>query len=104
MQLAEDLLKYVISYTIQHCKEELEFLKTRLLDEEKQKPQDERSELDLIAKLNFCLSNNFERLTYTEAIEILRNSNPNKKKKFKRRNKEINERNYLLVFWIQHKE
>jgi asparaginyl-tRNA synthetase len=89
MQLAEDLLKYVISYAIKTCPDELEFLKNRLLEEEKSKPQDERSELDLLAKLNFCLDNNFERLTYTEAIEILRNSTPNKKKKFK----------YLIESW-----
>ncbi|MDF2437621.1 MAG: asnS [Bacteroidota bacterium] len=89
MQLAEDLLKYVIAYALKTCPDELEFLKTRLLEEEKQKPQDERAELDLLAKLNFCLDNNFERLTYTEAIEILKNSNPNKKKKFK----------YLIESW-----
>jgi asparaginyl-tRNA synthetase len=89
MQLAEELLKYVISYALKNCAEELEFLKTRLLEEEKTKPQDERSELDLMEKLNFCLSNNFERLTYTEAIEILKNSTPNKKKKFK----------YLIENW-----
>jgi asparaginyl-tRNA synthetase len=89
MQLAEDLLKYVIQHALQNCADELEFLKTRLLEEEKQKPQDERSELDLLAKLNFCLENNFERLTYTEAIEILTNSTPNKKKKFK----------YLIESW-----
>ena len=83
MQLAEDLLKYVIKHAIENCAEELEFLKNRLLEEEKTKPQDERSELDLLAKLNFCLDNDFERLTYTEAIEILKNSNANKKKKFK---------------------
>jgi len=89
MQLAEDLLKYVIKYAIDNCADELEFLKTRLLEEEKLKPQDERSELDLMAKLNFCLNNDFERLTYTEAIEILKNSTPNKKKKFK----------YLIDSW-----
>ncbi len=83
MQLAEDLLKYVIKHALTTCADEIEFLKNRLLDEEKQKPQDERSELDLTSKLNFCLDNNFERLTYTEAIEILKNSTPNKKKKFK---------------------
>jgi len=83
MQLAEDMLKYVIRYAMEHCAEELEILKNRLLEEEKQKPQDERSELDLLTKLNFCLDNEFQRLTYTEAIEILKNSNPNKKKKFK---------------------
>ncbi len=83
MQLAEDMLKYVIRYAMDQCPDELEFLKTRLLEEEKQKPQEERSEMDLIAKLQFCLDNEFQRLTYTEAIEILKNSNPNKKKKFK---------------------
>jgi asparaginyl-tRNA synthetase len=88
-QLAEDLLKYVIKYALENCADELEFLKTRLLEEEKSKPQDERSEMDLLSKLNFCLNNNFERLTYTEAIEILKNSTPNKKKKFK----------YLIEEW-----
>lgn len=83
MQLAEDLLKYVIAYAMKHCADELEFLKNRLLEEEKSKPQDERSELDLLSKLHFCLDNEFERLTYTEAIDILKNSTPNKKKKFK---------------------
>jgi asparaginyl-tRNA synthetase len=83
MNLAEELLKYVINYALTNCTDELEFLKNRLLEEEKQKPQDERSVLDLIAKLNFCLSNDFQRLTYTEAIDILKNSNHNKKKKFK---------------------
>jgi len=89
MQLAEDLLKYVIKHALTTCADEIEFLKTRLDEEEKQKPQDERSELDLVSKLNFCLDNSFERLTYTEAIEILRNSTPNKKKKFK----------YLIENW-----
>ncbi len=83
MQLAEDMLKYVIRYATERCPDELEFLKNRLLEEEKQKPQDERAELDLLAKLQFCLDNDFQRLTYTEAIDILRNSNHNKKKKFK---------------------
>ncbi len=83
MQLAEDLLKYCIAYALENCADELEFLKNRLLEEEKQKPQDDRSELDLLAKLNFCLDNEFQRLTYTEAIDILKNSNHNKKKKFK---------------------
>jgi asparaginyl-tRNA synthetase len=89
MQLAEDMLKYVIRYAIEKCPEELEFLRNRLLEEEKQKPAEERSELDLLAKLQFCLNNEFQRLTYTEAIDILRNSNHNKKKKFK----------YLIDSW-----
>ncbi|WP_411274689.1 asparagine--tRNA ligase [Daejeonella sp.] len=83
MDLAEELLKYLIKYAIDNCSDELEFLTSRLLEEEKQKPQNERSDMDLLAKLNFCLDNDFERLTYTEAIGILRNSKPNQKKQFK---------------------
>ncbi|MEO8794315.1 MAG: asparagine--tRNA ligase [Daejeonella sp.] len=83
MDLAEELLKYVINYALEHCSDELDFLKNRLLEEEKSKPQADRSELDLISKLNFCLNNDFERLTYSEAIRILKNSKPNQKKQFK---------------------
>ncbi|TAH03434.1 MAG: asparagine--tRNA ligase [Sphingobacteriales bacterium] len=83
MNLAEALLKYVIKYALTNCGEEIEFLKTRLLEEEKNKPQADRSELDLIEKLQFCLDNDFERLTYTEAIDILKASKPNQKKQFK---------------------
>ncbi|MET4080324.1 asparaginyl-tRNA synthetase [Pedobacter sp. UYP30] len=83
MQLAEDMMKYVISYAKENCEEELAFLNNRLLEEEKQKPQNERSELNLLDKLQFCLDNDFERLTYTEAIAILRSSKPNQKKQFK---------------------
>jgi len=83
MKLAEDMLKYVIRYALDNCREELEFLNTRLLEEEKSKPQHERSELSLIDKLNFCLDNDFEHLTYTEAIAILKASKPNQKKQFK---------------------
>ena len=83
MQLAEDMMKYIINYALLNCKDELAFLNDRLLEEEKQKPQQERSELSLIEKLNFCLANDFERLTYTEAINILKHSKPNQKKQFK---------------------
>lgn len=83
MQLAEDMMKYVISYAKEHCKEELDFLNNRLSEEEKQKPQNERSELSLLEKLDFCLANDFQRLTYTEAIDILKASKPNQKKQFK---------------------
>ncbi len=83
MNLAEELLKYTIKYTLEHNKEDLEFLEQRLLQEEKQKPQNQRSEMALIEKLNFILENDFERLTYTEAIEVLMRSKQNKKKKFK---------------------
>lgn len=82
MDLAEEMLKYVMRYTLENCKEDIEFLNQRLAEEEKQKPQNERSEWTLLEKLNFCIENNFERVTYTQAIEILRESNHNKKKKF----------------------
>jgi asparaginyl-tRNA synthetase len=83
MNLAEALLKYVIKYALENCSDELQFLKSRLLEEEKNKPQAERSELDLLEKLEFCLNNDFERLTYTQAIDILKASKPNQKKQFK---------------------
>lgn len=82
MDLAEELLHYVIRYALEHNKEDIEFLTQRLLEEEKQKPQNERNEMNLMEKLNFCINNKFERVTYTEAIAILRESNHNKKKKF----------------------
>lgn len=81
MNLAEDMLKYVISYALEHCMEDLTFLSNRLTDEEKNKKADERS-MELIEKLRFVIDQPFERLTYTEAIRILMNSKPNKKKKF----------------------
>lgn len=83
MDLAEDFIKYVIQYALDHCQDDLEFLEDRLFNEEKSKPQAERSEMKLIEKLRFVLENNFVRITYTEAIDILKNSKPNKKKKFK---------------------
>lgn len=89
MDLAEELLKYVIRFALQQCPEELEFLKNRLLDEEKQKPQQERSAMDLLSKLQFCIDQEFERLTYTEAIDILKASKPNQKKQF----------SYLIEDW-----
>jgi asparaginyl-tRNA synthetase len=83
MDLAEDFIKSILSYILENCKDDLEFLEKRLLDEEKHKPMAERSEMPLREKLRFIIDNNFKRVTYTEAIEILRNSKPNKKKKFK---------------------
>jgi asparaginyl-tRNA synthetase len=80
--LAEDFIRYVIGYAMEHNREDIEFLQQRLLDEEKQKPQAERSEMALIEKLEFVLNNKFERITYTEAIDILLNSPAYKKKKF----------------------
>ena len=83
MDLAEDFIKYVVKYAIDFCEDDLEFLEKRLQEEEKSKPQNERSEMTLREKLMFVLDNNFVRVSYTEAIEILKNSNHNKKKKFK---------------------
>ncbi len=82
MDLAESFIKYIIGYAIENNKEDLEFLAQRQEEEEKLKPQHERSEMGLLEKLNFVVNNDFERLTYTEAIEILKESNHNKKKKF----------------------
>lgn len=82
MDLAEDFIKYLIAYALENNSDDLEFLKQRLLDEEKDKPKEQRSEMDLLEKLRFVLDNKFERITYTEAIEILRNSKPHKAGKF----------------------
>src|SRR4026208_1034721 len=82
MNLAEEFIKYIIRHVMENNREDLDFLAQRLTDEEKQMPQDKRSESGLIEKLELVLNNNFERITYTEAIEILRESNHNKKKKF----------------------
>jgi len=83
MDLAEDFMKSVIQYILNHNKEDLLFLDERLFNEEKSKPQAERSPMRLNEKLKFVTDNNFKRVSYTEAIDILRNSKPNKKKKFK---------------------
>ncbi len=80
--LAEAFIKFIIGYALEHNKEDLEFLAQRLAEEEKALPQDKRSELGLMEKLDFVVNNDFERVTYTEAIDILRESNHNKKKKF----------------------
>ena len=82
MDLAEDFLKYLVSYALENCKDDLEFLEKRLIDEEKSKSQNERSELPLIEKLQFIKNNDFIRLSYTEAIDVLKNSKPAKKGKF----------------------
>lgn len=89
MNLAEAFIKYLIAFVMENNREDLEFLAQRLADEEKQKPQAERGDMGLIEKLEFVLNNEFQRLTYTEAIDILRESNHNKKKKFQ----------YLIEGW-----
>ena len=82
MDLSESFIKSVLSYVLEHCEDDLKFLEQRLLQEEKSKPQAQRSEMSLIEKMEFVVENNFKRVSYTEAIDILRNSKPNKKKKF----------------------
>jgi asparaginyl-tRNA synthetase len=89
MDLAEDFLKSVITHILENNSDDLQFLEQRLLDEEKSKPQKDRSELSLIEKLKFVADNNFKRVSYTEAIDILKNCKPNKKKKF----------NYIIEEW-----
>ncbi|MHB1146267.1 MAG: asparagine--tRNA ligase [Lutibacter sp.] len=89
MDLAEDFIKSVISYVLKNCKDDLAFLDDRLTQEEKLKPALERSEMSLIEKLKFIIENNFIRVSYTEAIDILKDSTPNKKKKFQ----------YLIEEW-----
>ncbi len=82
MDLAEDFIRYVIKYAMENCGDDLNFLDQRMAEEEKSKPQIERSEMTLLEKLRFVLENNFKRVSYTEAIDILKNSKPNKNKKF----------------------
>ena len=89
MDLAESFLKNILQYILDNCSEDLNFLDERQTKEESQKPKNERSDLTLIDKIKFTIDNKFVRISYTEAFEILRNSNYNKKKKFK----------YLLNEW-----
>ncbi len=89
MDLAEDFIKYVIQFVMDNCQDDLEFLENRLIQEDKAKPEAERSPMPLREKLKFVLENNFKRVSYTEAIDILKNSKPNKKKKF----------NYIIEEW-----
>lgn len=89
MDLAEDFIKYVIQYVLDNCQDDLEFLENRVIQEDKAKPVAERQEMTLREKLHFIVDNNFKRVSYTEAIDILKNSKPNKKKKF----------NYIIEEW-----
>ena len=89
MKLAEEFIKNILSYILINCEDDLKFLDKRLNDEEKNKPKIERSEMSLIEKINFVVSNKFKKINYTEAIKILKNSKPNKTKKFK----------YLISDW-----
>jgi asparaginyl-tRNA synthetase len=83
INLAEEFIKYIIKYVYNKCKNEIVFLSNRLIKEEQNIPKNERSELSLEERINFVINNKFVRITYTEAFEILKNSKPNKKGKFK---------------------
>ena len=89
MDLAEEMLKYLVKFALDNCREDLDFLAKRLEDEEKNKKKEERAEMGLIEKLEFVLESDFERITYTEAIDILKNSKPNKEQRFQ----------YLITDW-----
>ncbi|QCX52686.1 asparagine--tRNA ligase [Elizabethkingia sp. JS20170427COW] len=82
IDLAEDFLKYVIQYVLDHCKDDLQFLDKRFAEDQKQKPEKERAKEGLIEKLENVVAKRFKRVSYTEAIEILLNSKENKKRKF----------------------
>ena len=82
MDLAESFVKYILNYVLKNCDEDLKFLDQRLFKEESQKPKNIRNDLSLIEKINFTINNKFIRVSYSEAFDILKNSNYNKKKKF----------------------
>ena len=82
MNFAEKFLKYILKYSLNNCPDDFIFLNDRYSNEENKKPIIERSEMGLIEKINFVIDQKFKRITYTQAIDILRNSKPNKKKKF----------------------
>tara|TARA_A100001011_G_scaffold347571_1_gene384792 strand:- start:2656 stop:4089 length:1434 start_codon:yes stop_codon:yes gene_type:complete len=89
MDLAEEFIKFTLNYILEKCIKDLTFLDQRLTNEEKSKPQNERSSMGLIEKINFVVNNDFRRISYTDAIDILKKSKPNKKKKFE----------YLIKSW-----
>ena len=82
MDLAEKFITSVLKKVLSRCEKDLLFLEERFNNEEKSKPQLERSPMGLLEKIRFVVENDFKRVSYTEAYEILRNSKPNKKKKF----------------------
>jgi asparaginyl-tRNA synthetase len=82
MDLAEDFVKYLINHILDNYPDDLEFLDQRIKQAEKNLKQEERRPMGLVEMLRFVVDNNFERITYTQAIDILKNSNPYKKGKF----------------------
>ena len=89
-RIANDIVKTmktasydILTRMLERYPAELEFLAKREADAEKQLPADQRNEMGLIERLRFVTENPFIRITYTEAIDLLRSSKPYKKKKFK---------------------
>ena len=82
IDLAEQFVKYILNFILENCINDLTFLQQRLYDEEKNKPKNERNEMKLVEKLKFVVNNKFERISYSDAFEILENCSKNKKKKF----------------------
>ena len=82
MDLAEEMLQYLVSYALENCSDDLKFLEERRINEQKQKPANQRDDMSLTERLKFVATNPFVRLTYGEAIRILQNSKPQKKKQF----------------------
>lgn len=82
MDLAEDFVKYLINYVLDHYAEELAFLDQRIQDQEKNMKKEDRRPMGLLETLRFVVEDDFARITYTEAVDLLRNSKPYKKDKF----------------------
>ena len=89
MDLAEEFIISIINTILKTCSDDLSFLNERQINEDKNKPLQERNSMNLIEKLNFVVKNKFKRVSYTEAFNILKSSSKNKKKKFK----------YLIEDW-----
>ncbi len=89
MGLAESFLKYILEFMMNSCKEDLKFLDERLSKEQSQKPKNDRDDMTLLEKIKFTIDNKFVRISYSDAFEILKKSNYNKKKKF----------NFLIDEW-----
>ena len=83
MNLGEDFLKYLVRYALEHCHEDLVFLNDRATKEEQQLPKEKRNQYSLLERLQMVVDHHFERITYSNAIDILLQSKPHKKKQFK---------------------
>jgi asparaginyl-tRNA synthetase len=82
MDLAEDFVKYLINFCLDNYAEDLEYLDQRIQQAEKQLPAAQRRPMPLVEMLKFVVNDDFARITYTEAVDILLRSKPYKKGKF----------------------